>query len=229
MTDAGQRVSDGSASGRGWRFFAIGLAILAVAMVVLAFGNRVFGFQILCDASAEMEPTVRPGECVLTVPAIGEFRRGDVVAFESERGRPPRLGRIVALSKEGVTLRDGVLTTTSSRFFRDDPGFRKSVARLDPVEGLPPQEALTRWRQSNSTMKREVWPDGTDYLVYFRDDGEPWRRHALDAPLGPGALVVAPDNRDESRPDLIGGSAVTGVAATIVWAADKERLFSRPR
>ena len=208
---------------------------LAVAAGLFAFDalfsdGRPLGLRIVCDGSGAMEPTFRPGECVLTAPVLREFRRGDVVAYRRDDRAPSRLGRIVVLSGNGVTLGDGVFSTTGQRFDRGaDTGYRKKVSRLEPVEGLPPQDALTRWLQSNSAMKREIWPDGVEYLVYFRDGGESWTRHAFDAPLGPNAIAVAPDNRDGPAPDIIGESAVTGIPVAIVWTPDKARLFSRPR
>ena len=194
------------------------------------FGEgRPLGLRIVCDASGAMEPTFMPGECVLVAPAFGEIRRGNILAYrDPDKDAPPRLSRVVGLPGEGVELRDGALAIVDARISRLSRVSGLTSPKLVKLESLPPQDAVSPWIQSNSSQWSEIWPCRLSYEIFWLDGGERWSRRAVSARLGPGAYFLAPDNRDGARPDIVGGSAVTGRLIAIVWSSDRRRLFSAP-
>ncbi len=70
---------------RGWRLFAIAMAVALIILVLV----RHFFFDVYFIPSASMEPTLETGDRIVVQRQIGEVHRGDIVVFDGQGSLSP--------------------------------------------------------------------------------------------------------------------------------------------
>lgn len=103
---------------RAWRWWLLGLPLLALALVL---GARAFVADVYTVESGSMLPTLRVGERVLVRYARPRLERFDLVVFRPLGGGSPMVKRLGGLPGETVQIVDGDLVIDGAKLGPDAP------------------------------------------------------------------------------------------------------------